>query len=163
MPPGTPDDSDSPTDRPEPSDADVDARWAEITAQLGELRAPTDSPGPAEPSDEHGTLAGADRPAGGVPAAPSGPRDYEVPDDADEAGFIPPDPPPLRATDPLPTVAWFFALGGPILTVLFLIVWPAAPPVVYLTAILASIAGWLILLWRMPRGRRDDSDDGAVV
>ncbi|UFU04826.1 hypothetical protein [Ruania halotolerans] len=169
MPEGTPDDSDSPADRPEPTDADIDARWAEITAQLGDLHTQTgDAPGERRPTTETTGTAGpvelprssegGERPGTDL----AGPRDYTVADNAEEAGFVPPDP-PLRAHDPLPTLAWFFALGGPILTVLFLIVWPAAPSWVYLAAIIASILGWLVLLWRMPRGRRSDTDDGAVV
>lgn len=93
-----------------------------------------------------------------------GPRDYEMPEEDDEdQGYIPPEPPPIGATDPLPTLAWLMALGGPILTVLLLIFWTTAPGWLYLSAVGASLAGWLVLFWRMPKGRSDSGDDNGAV
>ncbi len=148
MPEPDPDEREPGRSSPQPSDREVEQRWAELTAQLGEVGT----------EDVHEPVTGPDE----TGAAPSGPRDYEVAEDGEETGFVPPDPPPLRGSDPLPTLAWLAALGGPVATVIFLIVWPSAPSWVYLTAIMGSVVGWLVLLWRMPRSR-DDSDDGAVV
>ncbi|WP_147917295.1 hypothetical protein [Ruania zhangjianzhongii] len=96
-------------------------------------------------------------------SASAGPRDYEMPDDEEDEGYIPPEPPPIGATDPLPTLAWLMALGGPILTVLLLIFWTTAPGWLYLSAVGASLAGWLVLFWRMPKGRSDSGDDNGAV
>ena len=85
-----------------------------------------------------------------------------MPEEEDE-GYTPPEPPPIGATDPLPTLAWLMALGGPIFTVLLLIFWTTAPGWVYLSAVAASVAGWLVLFWRMPRGRSDSDDDNGAV
>ncbi|QOR69149.1 hypothetical protein IM660_10440 [Ruania alkalisoli] len=152
MPEPDPDEREPGRSSPQPSDREVERRWAELTAQLGDLGTQENA------KDDHEPVAGADE----TGAAPSGPRDYEVAEDGEETGFVPPDPPPLRGSDPLPTLAWLAALGGPVATVIFLIVWPSAPSWVYLAAIMGSVVGWLVLLWRMPRSR-DDSDDGAVV
>lgn len=100
----------------------------------------------------------------GVPGAGgAGPRDYEMPEDEEDEGYIPPEPPPIGATDPLPTLAWLMALGGPILTVLLLIFWTTAPGWLYLSAVGASLVGWLVLFWRMPKGRSDSGDDNGAV
>lgn len=102
-------------------------------------------------------------PPGGPGAGGAGPRDYEMPEDDEDEGYIPPEPPPIGATDPLPTLAWLMALGGPILTVLLLIFWTTAPGWLYLSAVGASLLGWLVLFWRMPKGRSDSGDDNGAV
>ncbi|UFU01635.1 hypothetical protein LQF12_08840 [Ruania suaedae] len=145
-----PEDRDPAGPRPEPSDREVEERWAELTSRLQGLGA--------------GSSAGQDEDDADTDAAAStGPRDYAIAEEPEEAGFVPPDPPALSGSDPLPTLAWLAALGGPVATVIFLIVWPGAPSWIYLAAILTSVVGWLVLLWRMPRSRDDDADDGAVV
>ncbi len=206
---GTSDEGDGRRGRREPTDADVQREWEQITAGLSDLAGlGNEAPGPGadaappprqDPPRSAGGRTGGDRapddtspstptagedtdhsgrpPSSVVPGAPRlgdlprstpgaggpGPRDYEPPEDEDE-GYTPPEPPPIGATDPLPTLAWCMALGGPILTVLLLIFWTAAPSWLYLSAVAASLAGWLVLFWRMPRGRRDsDDDDGAVL
>lgn len=68
----------------------------------------------------------------------------------------------MGRTDPLPTLAWAAALGGPVALVLLLIFLTSAPVWIYLTIAGVALAGWGLLFWRMPR-RRDDDDDGAVL
>lgn len=231
---GSPDEGEGRRGRREPTDADVQREWAEITAGLADLgglgdglrdesedgsRAETDgnspgdsghskgetgddspggsddtgdddptrapagppgagstghspsSPGPGEDSEQDrqppssafsGPPRIGDLPRSSPGAGAAGPRDYDLPEDEDE-GYTPPEPPPIGATDPLPTLAWLMALGGPIFTVLLLIFWTTAPGWVYLSAVAASVAGWLVLFWRMPRGRRDSDDDNGAV
>ncbi len=223
---GSPDEGEARPGRREPTDADVQRQWEQITASLSDLAGlgeegtdtprsprprtprtpgepagrgepdgpagPGDLGGPGEPDGPDGpdgpgastsspmpgdgsgqdrrppssTLGGPPR-IGDLPrstpgAGGAGPRDYEPPEEEDE-GYTPPEPPPIGATDPLPTLAWLLALGGPILTVLLLIFWTGAPGWLYLSAVAASLAGWLVLFWRMPRGRRDSDDDNGAV
>ena len=125
----------------------------------------TPEPGAAHPfARRPPSSAGAQVPRlGEVPPGSAGPRDYEVPEDDEDEGYIPPEPPPIGATDPLPTLAWLMALGGPVLTVLLLIFWTTAPGWLYLSAVGASLVGWLVLFWRMPKGRSDSGDDNGAV
>ncbi|TDE88955.1 hypothetical protein EXU48_21850 [Occultella glacieicola] len=164
----------------EPSDADVEASWAEITARLGPLGEGVTAEADeferlnrsADPADGRDDLDDGDR--GDPPGEPvdndpdtieatsavgPGPRDYDV-DDSDD-GFVPPEPEPLDGSDPLVTMAWIGAIGGPVATVLALILWAGAPQLFYVGALVCSLLGWGILLWRMPKDPSDD--DGAVV
>lgn len=127
------------------SDADVEAAFRDIAAELG----PGDlSPAAIQPGPE-GTDHG-------------GPRDYAVvePDDA----FVPPDPGPVTSSDPFLTAGWVLLAGGLLTIILSLILWPAAPRAFHLGCLAAAIGGGGLLTWRMPRHRRaDDDDTGAVV
>lgn len=172
-------------DRREPSDADVAREWQRITAGLPDLadlsglteRENLDPPAGTEPPDEADGNDHSPSPSHRAPSPPAlptmgevpgngsgGPRDYVMPEDDPDEGYTPPDPPHVGVTDPLPTLAWILGLGGPVVTVLLLIFWTAAPGWIYLTAAGASIAGWLVLFWRMPKARRDeDGNNGAVL
>lgn len=181
-----PDEGESRRRRREPTDADVQREWEQITAGLTDLaglgatdaeptppaREGRDPSTPDQATDEESrppssTSSGppriGDLPASTPGAGSRGPRDYAVPEDEEDEGYTPPEPPPIGGGDPLPTLAWSMALGGPILTVLLLIFWTAAPPWLYLSAGGASLAGWLVLFWRMPKGRRDSDDDNGAV
>lgn len=92
-----------------------------------------------------------------------GPRDYAVAEEPEE-GFVPPEPEPISTADPLLVLAWVAAIGGPIAFILLLILWSSAPALVWLTALVAMLAGWGVVIWRLPRSRhRSDDDDGAVL
>jgi len=142
---------------------DFEARWAELTSRLGELRLPPaeDDPAP-EPEAE--------------PRAATfvvGPRDYrptpETEDDDDPErdvvdGFVEPDPDPLSRAEPVLVVGWVSLLGGLALMVVCVLAWRGAPGMVWLVAVGALATGIGLLLWRMPARRdADDYDDGAVV
>ncbi len=143
-------------------DADVEARWADIVAELGDLDGP---PAVTEPPATEGHVV----------ARTPGPRDWpatpevEALEDA-ESHFVPPDPGPVvTGRDPLSTLAWTCTVGIPLLAVIALILrsfvtwlhvsgWAGAVAAV---AFLASVA---TLVWRMPQQRDpDDDDNGAVV
>lgn len=80
---------------------------------------------------------------------------------AEEGDYEPPHPPPLKApADAVARFAWAGALGGPVLVfvayALDLGTWIGA------TGVVASIAGFVTLVARLPHEREDDGD-GAVV
>ncbi|ACZ31020.1 hypothetical protein Xcel_2001 [Xylanimonas cellulosilytica DSM 15894] len=159
-------------------DDDVEARWADIVAQLGELDAtapagdgtpPADPPAPARPA------TGSPAQTGHVVARAPGPRDWPATPDVEaledaESHFTPPDPGPVvTGRDPLSTLAWSCAVGIPLLAVVALIVRSIVPGLhvpgwtgpLAAVAFLAAVA---VLVWRMPQRRDpDDHDDGAVV
>lgn len=146
----------------EPSQDDLDARWAELTARLGELRLPPQDEMPAEPPRSEP----AHRPL------PPGPRDYTPEpetDDEDPArdlvdGFVAPEPEPLRDAQPVVVLGWAGVLLGLAVMVLCVLIWRDAPGLVWLSAAASLAVGIGILLWRLPARREpDDYDDGAVV
>ncbi len=169
---------------------DVDARWAEIVAELGELDEhadlddPTDGDLPPDGdvppprrrrADDAGPDAGRGgrvvRPAAPAPddeprAEPPGPRSWVPDPDVDEAEnhFVPPDPGPVLGGSPLLTLAWVAVAGLPVLAIVAALVWRDIPMVVLQTAAVLFLAGVGVLLWRMPHRRDPDDDDpGAVV
>lgn len=180
--PGTPDEL--------PDDA-VEARWADIVAQLGQLDGPDaperspESPSTSRPTTEPSTgpttdsAPTGDGPApqdGGstTPAAGTGPRDWPSTPEVDaleeaDSHFTPPEPEPILDRDPLLTMAWSVVAAVPILTVVLFVV-RATLPSLHLPGWLGPVGGGLflaaiaVLLWRMPH-RRDPEDDGtgAVV
>ncbi|RPF28669.1 hypothetical protein [Georgenia muralis] len=156
-------------------DAAVAARWAELTASLGELAVPPpEHPTPGEPGPDRpgpGAVPGDERPARPAdlpgarvvrPAAP-GPRDY-VPDEDEDEGYEPPEPEPLTHADPAVTLGWVATIGAVMLGVVLSVVWRPVPDGVLGALALVLAGGVGLLLWRMPARRdRDDRSDGAVV
>ena len=135
---------------------------AERTRALFGNRLHNQSSGPRPapwPGAAGGTGSGA---AGGDGPRPSGPRDYVAPEEDDDAGFEPPEPPPLGSGEPLLVLAWLGAAGGPLLLLLFAMFWRDAPLALVLgiIALFAASAGYL--LYRLPT-HRQDGDDGSVV
>lgn len=177
--PGTPD-----PDSPDSSANDDDAVWLDLVARLeGTESGPAGGAGAASPAprtfrdfDPLGLAAPAqapvEPPAGSRPAAPdridghedsgraSGPRDYE-PDD-DDGAFVPEEPPSLAGSDPLTTLAWLGAVGGPIALLLSAIFWRSAPLMAVLGMVLAFAASVVFLIMKLPQ-EKDENDDGARV
>lgn len=176
------------SDRPdEPVD---DERWARIVAELDDVDSAADAaasrgldfpvaPGVDSPFRDRSRVV---RPAQDDPAELSGPRadplasatgrDWdgtsqydEAEDDVDaQEGFVPPDPGPVLGGDPLLTMAWFAAVGVPMLLLVVLVAWRSAPAALIQAACVVFVLGVAVLVWRMPT-RRDAAadDDGAVV
>lgn len=158
--------------RDEPSDSEIDRRFAELTA--GWTTEPSqveDRPGDRDGGSAHAVRA--EDEAAPPPPAPEreeapessalrGPRDYAVADELDD-GFTPPEPEPLASADPLLVAAWLSAVGGPIAFIVILIVWSNAPALVWLSTLAVTLLGWAVVIWRLPRTREDTDDDGAVV
>ena len=97
------------------------------------------------------------------PLPMTGPRVYAAPEeDEDDGGFTPPEPPPLGSGEPLVVLAWIGALGGPLMLLLFAMLWRGAPLAVVLGTIAVFAGSAAYLLFRLP-SHRDENDDGAEV
>ena len=170
--PQRPDDD---ADAGEPDQAAVDARWAQIVAQLADLDGSGATAGPT--TDGPGAAAHPIGPAPRVTPEPAGPRELTGRDwdgtaaqeaaeeavDAEEH-FVPPDPGPVLGGDPLLTLAWTATIGVTVLFFVLLLAWPDAPGWLLAVAGTVFAAGLAVLVWRMPHRRDDDDDDsGAVV
>ena len=173
---------------------DEEAAWAEIVAAYGEAPKADDlapagepggdartatrpGPGPGVPpdSDGEGDEGGTSVRSFTVYAAGSGPRDWPsrtddedgAENEDDEGHFVPPEPPPLPASDPTAKFAWLAVLGGPLLLIFAILFqldmtwWMAT------LGVGGFLGGFATLVARMRDGRdEDDSDDpgrGAVV
>lgn len=150
---------------------EVDARWRQIVAELGDLAAPPDG---TRPLRRAGDRVPQDRPAAPrpegdpAPPGPTGPRTWAPDPDVEEAEnhFVPPDPGPVLGGDPLLTMAWVVAVGAPVAVVLSVILWREDVPSLALqVAGLAFLVAVGLLLWRMPHDHDDEdrSGPGAVV
>lgn len=166
------------------SDAEIDARWAEIVAQLGDLGTggtparplrPTPPPEAGARADDTAPPPEPRQPAHpppgprpeGVPGAvtpPGAPRAWTPAEDPEEDHFLPPDPGPVLGGDPLLTMAWVVVAVVPVLLILAAVLWRSAPSIVIQVAGAVFVAAVGVLVWRMPRSRDDDtSGPGAVV
>ena len=102
-------------------------------------------------------------------ASPAGPRDYGsddgnyVDDGDDGEGFVPPELPSLRSSDPAIMLSWLGAAGGPLFLVFAAIFWRSIPMLLTMGVIMAFLAGTGYLLFRLPTHRDHDGGDGAVV
>jgi hypothetical protein len=125
---------------------------------------------PADPEPE--------RPAAGEAARPpatrsvvihpviSGPRDYEVADDDEDAHYVPPEPPPLPDADVTTKFAWIAVLGGPLLLLGFILLQIDLTWWAVTLGIGGFLGGFGTLVARMRPGGEDDDDlpgGGAVV
>ncbi|NEA39179.1 hypothetical protein [Streptomyces sp. SID11385] len=171
---------------------DEEAAWAAIVAGYGEE--PDDPPGtkpfksvedladletrsrnaPAPAEDEERDERPPEKPAlGGSVAfapgvrstpAPPGPRDHSLADE-DEGHFVPPDP-ELPESDVTSKFAWLAVIGGPVLTLLAVLLdWDMTWWLATL-CIGGFVGGFVTLVIRMGAGDEDDEDDpgrGAVV
>ncbi|MFB0835487.1 hypothetical protein ACX8Z9_10430 [Arthrobacter halodurans] len=163
-----------------------DAVWRDLVSRLEGDADPRPSDGPRRPSDggatghrgepaardvpgiEPESGPGVDRPAA-VPAdgiRSLGPRDYEAPaeygEDGDDGGFVPEEPPPLGAGNPLKVLAWCGAAGAPLALLLVAVLWRDAPAATWLGLCAAFLVSAGYLLWNLPRQRSGD-DDGSRV
>ncbi|MFF7988609.1 hypothetical protein ACFZDG_02305 [Kitasatospora xanthocidica] len=114
-------------------------------------------------------LAPQPRPRSGrpvLPAAASGPRDFELAEETDEGHYIPPEPPPLPAADVTAKFAWLAVLGGPALLLVDAVVWREISGWPAWVGITAFLGGFVTLVARMRDRDEDepeDPDNGAVV
>jgi len=158
-----------PERRPELPDADIEARWADLVEQLGDLERPGTSPEPSDAGPER-----PDEPTAHIVVPAPGPRDWPATPEVEaleesETHFTPPDPGPVLSRTPLLTLAWIVVVAVPVLTVVSVIVRALVPAL--------SVPGWVgpaagaaflggigVLVWRMPHRRDpDDPGNGAVV
>ncbi|MFF7456165.1 hypothetical protein [Kitasatospora sp. NPDC008115] len=105
-----------------------------------------------------------DRPV--VPAAGSGPRDFELAEETDEGHFEPPEPPPLPEADVTAKFAWLAVLGGPALLLFDAVVWREVSGWPAWVGVAAFLGGFATLVVRMKNNDEDEPEDphgGAVV
>jgi hypothetical protein len=148
----------------EPNESTDDAVWRDLVARLENTPGGSDPDAPPEPEPSDRERVEAifrDQ-----PLRPAGPRDYEEPEEDDgpdgDPRYVPPEPPPLGAGDPLLVLAWLGAAGGPVLLLIFAMFWRTAPTGVTLGVLALFLAGVVFLVLRLPRNR-DYNDDGAEV
>lgn len=91
----------------------------------------------------------------------SGPRDYALQEEPD-GEFVPEDPVAIGSGDPVLTLAWLAAAGGPLALLLGVIFFRGAPTALFIALGLITLAGVGLLLYRLPNDR-DPGDDGARV
>jgi hypothetical protein len=89
-----------------------------------------------------------------------GPRDHTAPED--DEGFVPPEPAPLGAGEPLVVLAWLAVAGGPVGLRFIAMFWRGVPMAAVLGIIVLVIAAAGYLVSRLPSDR-DGYDDGAKV
>ncbi|MEB3961174.1 hypothetical protein OKJ48_13080 [Streptomyces kunmingensis] len=109
--------------------------------------------------------------APGVGAAP-GPRDHSVAEpsdsdfDADDEGhFVPPEPPPLPASDVTARFAWLAVIGGPVLLLLSVLLGWSMTWWLATLCVGGFLGGFATLVARMKSDEDEDDDPGrgAVV
>ncbi|MFD1826566.1 MULTISPECIES: hypothetical protein [Mumia] len=95
----------------------------------------------------------------------SDPLPDEEDDDAWQDGdFVPPEPEPLPPGDRWTRAAWAGLIGGPALLFVLAVVGAPVPGVIPGAAVVAFVAGLLVLLVRRgDHNRGDDPDHGAVL
>ncbi|MGA5816442.1 hypothetical protein ACPC54_01070 [Kitasatospora sp. NPDC094028] len=119
--------------------------------------------------DDLADLAPQPRPRSGrpvLPAANSGPRDFELAEDGDDDHFVPPEPPPLPTGDVTSRFAWLAVLGGPALLLVDAVVWQEVSGWPAWVGITAFLGGFVTLVARMKDRDDDEPEDpnhGAVV
>ncbi|MYS19701.1 hypothetical protein GA0115240_11213 [Streptomyces sp. DvalAA-14] len=95
----------------------------------------------------------------------SGPRNYELVEDDDDAHFVPPEPPPLPDADVTTKFAWIAVIGGPLLLLAFILLQIELTWWAVLVGLGGFLGGFATLVARMRTGEDDDDlpGGGAVV
>jgi len=84
--------------------------------------------------------------------------------DAAQHRFVPDEPPPIPQLDLPGRLAWGSVLLGPLVLVLFALLWPDVASWLVGSFVTAIVAGFGYLVWRLPRNHdHDDDGDGAIV
>lgn len=85
-------------------------------------------------------------------------------DDLDEDDrYVPPEPGPIGQGDLISRAAWGSVLGAPLFLLLCALLWRSLPAGILVACLVAFVAGFVILVARMPADPPEDDDDGAVV
>lgn len=77
--------------------------------------------------------------------------------------FVPPPPPPVPRTTTDRYLAWLGVVGSPAVLLVCLVLGVDLPQWLGYALVAAFVVGFCYLVVRMPRGRRDPGDDGAVL
>lgn len=150
----------STAERPEPGRVAGSLSWDELRItddDPPQSRLPQPSEPPLTPPPP---AAGAG--AGPRDVAPDGPSLIDGLDGEDESdSYQMPDPPKLPRPTLVSALSWIGAIGAPLLLLLAAVFWRTAPALLIGGAVVAFIAGFISLVFRMPE--RDEDDDGAVL
>jgi len=92
-------------------------------------------------------------------------REIDFAVDGPEGGrFVAPEPGPLPQLDMFTLLAWAAALLGPVLIIIGAFTGGLIPRWILGVAVVATVAGFVVLVSRLPRrSDADPDDDGAVV
>lgn len=157
----------NPSETPHDPSGD-DATWADLVRRL-EADGPLDadlgaapSSDPAVPSEPPHEPRPVDPGVFKMHPALGGPRDYAA-DDAGDGEFVPEDPPPLGFGNPLMVLAWCGATGAPIVLLLAAMFLRNSPAPLWIGLIAVFLLSVGYLMWKLPRHRAEDGDDGARV
>jgi hypothetical protein len=135
-------------------DSDEDA-WRAIVENYGDRVELEDEPPVEEPRPVVD-------PALFVVAEPYVERPRELaPEDDDEDGFVPPEPPPLPKLPPDRLAAWAGLFGSPVVLLVCLVLGISLPHWAAYLLVAAFVGGFGYLVFTMPRDRDDPWDDGA--
>ena len=145
---------------------DYDALFRDIVANYGDrpLLDPADAvdeeppSGTSRPVPESRLFDTSHLREEGAPFEPSWHRRQER-----EEHFVPPEPPPVPRGTPARRLAWLGLFLAPLVMLIAVSVGWAMPDVISMLLVLAFVGGFVFLVATMPRDRRDDGDDGAVV
>ncbi|WP_329130914.1 hypothetical protein OG552_08670 [Streptomyces sp. NBC_01476] len=166
------DENTAPQEEPGRPPLDEDAAWAALVAGYDNEPAPGAEPAwpeaenvpPKDPAPVNQLPPPPDRSIVIHPVI-SGPRNYELVDDEDDAHFVPPEPPPLPEADVTTKFAWIAVIGGPLLLLAFVLFGLELTWWAILVGLGGFLGGFATLVTRMRTG--DDDDDlpggGAVV
>lgn len=169
-----------------PEPAATDAEWAEADRAggpaatganddrtEGDQPARADARDGAEAAEPHDPARGGSGSASGLEALfqplrrqRSRPDPDPAPDEfvdswEDEGHYVPPPPPEIPEGTPVERLAWAGVIGGPLVILLITVTGWSPPAFVGLGAGLATLAGFVTLVWHLPEGRPDGWDDGA--
>lgn len=179
------------TERPEDPDGrlDIDARFADIVArfnEVGERRAGDPgvqssaasdlSPGSPTPPAPAASPRSPAPPSLPSPPEPSQPQesgadraariDREVEravHGSDGGHYVPPEPGPLPRLRTLDRLAWVGVVVGILVLLLSAGLWQDVPQWLVGAMVALVVAGFLRLVWQLPRSRDGLEDDGAQV
>ncbi|MBM9505477.1 hypothetical protein [Actinacidiphila acididurans] len=167
------DEGTAPQEEPSRPPLDEDAAWAALVAGYDNEPDPGAAASwpeaenvPADPEPKR-PVAPPPPPTRSIVVHPviSGPRDFELVEDDEDAHFVPPEPPPLPDADLTTKFAWIAVLGGPLLLLGFVLfqldlTWWAAT-----LGVGGFLGGFGTLVARMRTGEDDDDlpGGGAVV
>jgi hypothetical protein len=177
------DEGSAPQEEPARPPLDEDAAWAALIAGYDDEPEPGTAaawPDAENVPDAPEPAADSDRPDSTPPAVStvlppnrsivihpviSGPRDFELADDDEDAHFVPPEPPPLPDADVTTKFAWLAVLGGPLLLLAFILFQIELTWWAITVGIGGFLGGFATLVARMRTGEDDDEmpGGGAVV
>ena len=150
--------------------ADEDEIWRSIVENYGERALPDPERRGERPERTESTEPDAQTPPFEAPFDPQ-PADEDEqqpaaaePTDADESdAFVPPPAPPAPQVAPSRRAAWIAVIGVPVTFVLLALTGRSVSGPMAVLLLTCMVAGFVHLVWTMPKEPRDPFDDGSRV